>query len=700
MENKGYSKVILLTSAIVIGLMALSPLNAFGQGSSQAQWVGTMGSAPYNYNYSPQTEISTSNVQNLQVSWIYPIASAPKVYAGDEGISFTPMVVNGIVYTLTNYHLLLALNAKDGSVIWQKTLPILKFTFACAACLFANSTGHYHAIWYTSHVRGLPLVWVAANNYTIFAYNALTGDLNLQFTPFNPHHGASIPGDPKNFGYFDNITPYIIVDENRGVLVTGGSVTEDTDAGRGFFIGYDISQTPPKYLWTTPVIPPQDGSDPNWAIKSVQNMSHAWIYNGVSNTAVDLKNLPASQLNSMLYADWGTFGFNGTHSFAGAGIAWAGSWALDPSTGIAYVATAQQSPDINATFRPGPGLWANSVLALDSKTGKIIWAYKTTPHDLWDWDCSWGVILANTTINGQPHKAVFKGCKNGVVYGLDAATGAQIWAFNAPSIKRGAWNNLLDPTSASDMKKPWANYPSTKPFVGLAGLTGATESSPAYDPVSNTVIHATYNSPQLWTVQNVAPTKGAAYGTPGINFSKIAPAGPTNTTIWALDASTGQPKWSYFIDKLGFRGGTTVSNGVVYIARSDGFIDMVNVNTGKLIASKFIGSEMITNVAIAADANGDVKVVEVASGATSTGSYPGTSAPGFVFALGLAAPSVTTSVSTTAQTVVQTIVQTSVSTTTVSTGVDPSTLYAVAALAAVFIIATGVLAVRRRKPAA
>ncbi len=661
-----------------------------------------MGNYPFNWNYVNQDQISASNLQNLQVSWIYPIASAPKVYAGDEGIQFTPMVVNGILYTLTNYHLLIALNAKDGSVLWQKTLPLLKFKFACAQCLFANFTGHYHAMWYTSNVRGAPLVWVASNNYTIFAYNALTGDLNLQFTPFDPKLRSSIPG---NFGYYDTITPYMVVDERSGVLITGGSVTEDTDSGRGFFMGYDITQTPPKLLWKTFLIPPQDGSDPNWSIKSVQNMSHAWIYNGQTNSAIDLKGLSASQQQSMLYGDWGNFGFNGTHSFAGAGIAWAGSWAVDPSTGISYVATAQQSPDINATFRPGPGLWANSVLALDSKTGKIIWAYKTTPHDLWDWDCSWGVILANVTISGQTQKAVFKGCKNGVLYGLNAATGAQIWAFNPPSVKRGLFNNFLDPTNPNDMKKPWPNYPSKVPFVGLAGLTGAIESNPAYDPSTNTVIVGTYNAPQLWTVTAVAPTKGVPYGTPGIDFSKLKPAGPANTTVWAVDASTGQPKWSYFIDKIGFRGGVTVSNGVVYIGRSDGFIDMLSASTGKLITSKFIGSEMITNPAIAADANGNVKIFSPASGAASTGSYPGVSAPGFLFALSLSAPavqtqtSVSTSVSTSVATSVSTSVATAVQTLVQTTGVAPETLYAAIGVAVIFIIATGVLAVRRRSPA-
>ncbi len=679
----------LLAVSFVIAVLTLSPLVGFAQ-QGAPQWNGNNGNYPFNWDYSAQTQVSSSNVANLQVSWIFPIPSAPHAYVGDESVIITPIIVNGIAYSITNYHLVLAEDLRDGKVIWQKELPILKFNGLNVFLPGNNLTGHYHSIWYTSKVRGTPLLWIVANNYTVFALNALNGDTNLAFTFFNPHE--TVPG---NFGYYGTITPQITIDEDRGIAIAGNSVSEGTDSGRGFYSGFDITQTPPKLLWRTFLIPPQDGSDPNWAIKSVQNMSHAYIFDGTK--AVDLKALTQSQLQSMLYADWGTFGFNGTHSYAGASTGWGGSGAVDLQTGIMYLGTAQPSPDWNATTRPGPNLWSDSILAIDDRTGKILWGFQSTAHDLWDVDCSWSLMLANATVSGQSHKVVFKACKNGIMYALDAATGHMYWFFNAPSIKRNQYSQFLDPANPADMKKPWANYPSNGPHVESMF---SIESNPAYDPITNTLFVTTFNSP---VTAQVVPIngKGVAYGGSGLDFAHFGFKPPLNATVWAVDGNTGQAKWSYLaLHTQGFRGGITVSNGVVYVPKNDGFIDMLDAATGRLLLSKFIGGAMITQPAIAPDSNGDVKIMVPVSGGVGSlafGFLGFPTQPGFLFALSLpaAAPvqtstsvSVSVSVSTTTQVVAAP-----------STGIDPSTFYATAGVAAIFVIATGVLALMRRRPA-
>ncbi len=246
----------------------------------------------------------------------------------------------------------------------------------------------------------------------------------------------------------------------------GVAVSEGANAGRGFFVAYDITQTPPKLLWRSFLIPPQDGSDPAWSIHSVDNMSNAWIFNGTG--AVDLKQLQSSNpslFNQTLYGDWGNFGFNGTNSFAGGATGWAGSDALDTITGIAYVGTAQTSPDFNASTRPGPNLWTNSILAINITNGKFIWGFKAVPHDMWDYDCSWNVILHNATINGVTQPTVFKGCKNGYVYALSAKTGQLLWYFKGSSMIQTQWTIPLNPLNKSDMTKPWPNYPSKGSYL-------------------------------------------------------------------------------------------------------------------------------------------------------------------------------------------------------------------------------------------
>src|SRR5207245_3852925 len=91
------------------------------------------------------------------------------------------------------------------------------------------------------------------------------------------------------------------------------------------------------------------------------------------------------------------------------------------------------------------------------------------------------------------------------------------WYFAAPSIKRTTDTQLLNPTKPSDMRKLWANYPSTGEFTQNPPASGGIESNPAYDPTTNTAFVATYNN---HAIGMVLPTivKGVAYGDVCLEF--------------------------------------------------------------------------------------------------------------------------------------------------------------------------------------
>src|SRR5437016_3255022 len=157
-------------------------------------------------------------------------------------------------------------------------------------------------------------------------------------------------------------------------------------------------------------------------------------------------------------------------------------------------------------------------------------------------------MLANATINGQTQKVVYKGCKNGYMYALDAQTGKMLWVFNPPSIARPPYSQLYDPRDRQSMVKPWENYPSLSPVVQNPSYSGAIESNPAYDPSTNTLFVGVFNGPIRVVVTCVngrsfqRPCPGG-YGAQGVSNTCCDSVGPENTTIWALDASTGKPKW-------------------------------------------------------------------------------------------------------------------------------------------------------------
>jgi alcohol dehydrogenase (cytochrome c) len=91
--------------------------------------------------------------------------------------------------------------------------------------------------------------------------------------------------------------------------------------------------------------------------------------------------------------------------------------------------TGNSSPDFNYTSRPGPNLWSGSVLAVDSKTGHILWATQVSKPNTKDYDAGFGISL--TTIspsnNTKAEKVIVHGTQRGDAYAFDAATGKIIW---------------------------------------------------------------------------------------------------------------------------------------------------------------------------------------------------------------------------------------------------------------------------------
>ena len=93
----------------------------------------------------------------------------------------------------------------------------------------------------------------------------------------------------------------------------------------------------------------------------------------------------------------------------------AGFWAPatgDPELGRFYIATESSTSDYYGGYRPGNNLYANSIVALDAQTGKRVWHFQLTHHDLWDFDPPTAPILVDITVEGRPIKAVARAMKN------------------------------------------------------------------------------------------------------------------------------------------------------------------------------------------------------------------------------------------------------------------------------------------------
>ncbi len=106
--------------------------------------------------------------------------------------------------------------------------------------------------------------------------------------------------------------------------------------------------------------------------------------------------------------------------------AW-GPYTADPDLGLVYIPVGEGLNDDYGGHRPGNNLFANSIVAIDVKTGKRKWHYQTTHHDTWDYDLPMTPNLLDVTVNGQPRKILAMAGKQGWIYTLDRATGEPIW---------------------------------------------------------------------------------------------------------------------------------------------------------------------------------------------------------------------------------------------------------------------------------
>lgn len=221
--------------------------------------------------------------------------------------------------------------------------------------------------------------------------------------------------------------------------------------------------------------------------------------------------------------------------------------------GSMYIGTGNPGPLPGApgkpwgSSRPGPNLYADSMVKLDEKTGKMDWYYQQTPHNLYDWDFQNPPILIKA---GGKDLAIGSG-KSGVVVAIDVNTGKPVWKRSV-GVHNGHDN---DPLYA--MRGEYSKIKLGEAFPGALGgviAPASTNGKLIFVPVVNhsmTVVSGTELSEE-----------SAATG-----------------EVVALDAATGQVKWGAELPAPAY-GATTVVNDLVFATTSEGTIYAYDVNTG------------------------------------------------------------------------------------------------------------------------
>ena len=658
------SIIPLLVVSTVLGIFAFpSPVNAAAStGAPGANWQYV----DYNLNGtndSPQTALTPSNVGSLVMNWTVPMpqsdpnwAQAPGAqWAVEPGADSPPLVVNGIVYFVTNQGVLYALNAQTGVQVWTKaitlnfqaalkTVPIIETqvaqgvlapctasscayndTFWCSSTVnptanCASPVDHKHGVNYIT-INGEGIISVTGFACELWGFDAITGDVAYHIQNIcvnvtgdgNGAYPATYTSDPPE--YYNSPGGGMLLYVMGGYTDMGGrtflaafNASAIVAAGAKGFDGSMTAAKPQGQLWQVFLQPPSSG-DAQW---DYTNCNVGWVFdypayvhNGtmaVPCTAIpdSVKSIGATSTSPG--GDWGV----PKAAAAGVSTTW-GQYAIDNKTGIMYFGTGESGPfeycsgptcPAYPNERAGLDLYSSSELAVNLNTGKIVWWFQLVPHGLSDWDNSWATIIGTT--NGT--ESIFKASKAGILFSLNAATGKPNWVFLNPAIKWAPGLTPLDPTNVTQMEQPWPNYPNAT-WIQEPALAGSLEEDLAYD--GQNIYGAWFNSAP--NVEAINPGNQIAYTTHTL-------AWPDNVTLTAVNGNTGKVVWSDFFNGFVFRGGMTVTNGMLIMPTGNGTIYFINTADGKTIHKLYIGAPLFVDPTIGQAANGEFVLFQIIGG--------------------------------------------------------------------------------------
>ncbi len=704
------NKLIRLTVLIILSLGTIMPALVFAVplGNNGADWQYTNGNS-WAQNYSPQTQIDSDNVEALEVKWIFPLEGNIGAPAGigivnpGSGSSTPPVVLDGKVFITTNYQRTYGIDAETGRQLWSYDYEV-NLT-AAQERLPINYGGFLQSL--ISHMHGIR-VWEAGNVVlkTGLACDFYGIDVDTGETSFSIEDiCVDIPGNLYDYrqgsAALTNIGTYEA--GNQFIIVLPGVQHSWVFSGDFRHVTMGIDMDTHEVLWRVYEFPPHGVLTKDWAL---QECDVGWFRDIPCSTV-------AAQAPENLEWDWAQP--DQPPSIWGGVTANWGQAVVDEDTGLIYTNTGNQGPYTYIGETPGPRLYGSTLMAINMETGQRVWWQQPMPRDPYDYDCNWSGILADVPTLG---KVYMKGCKEGLLHILDAATGEPVHLIDvtveqaargqiseAGSIEYkdgGIRYRTMDPLNHYDMREMEA--PDGSPYCGDPCVVypdffnGIFATDMSYDPTTGTLYHYT-SALQTTIVESVRPpwTENQA-----ISITRSYPV--TNTTIVARDVLTGEEKWTWYYDTTVQRSHITVTSDILFTGFYDGYIRYFNSGTGEIIREQNVGAAMASGLTIGQDSAGHQKIFALVGG----GSFAQTQ-PGSLIAIGLqeraqsVATKTVTATSTTTATTTSVSISVSSTTATVTSsvteevGMSSTITYAAVAVAVIAIIAVALIYTKKIK---
>jgi len=354
-------------------------------GTTKGEWTHYGGNAS-SHKYSPLDQINKDTIGKLAIAWRWSSPDNPVVEANPMarpgGYADTPLMVKGVLYTVTSLGQIAAINPATGQSLWVVDPGNWK-TGRPGNLGYVHRGLSYWSDPSTSLGAGGPKerLLLGTHDAYLISIDAKTGKLDPSFGEGGRIDlMGTLANAVRATNYSVSAAPIIC----RDVVVVGASIHDGPthkEWPRGDVSGFDVRTG--KRLWTIHSIPQKGefGND-TWGDDS-------WTYTGSTNVWTNMS--------------------------------------ADEELGYVYLPFGTPTDDFYGGHRPGANLFAETLLALDAKTGKRVWHFQGVHHGVWDYDFPAAPILVDINVNGKPVKAVAQVSKQGFTYVFDRKTGVPVW---------------------------------------------------------------------------------------------------------------------------------------------------------------------------------------------------------------------------------------------------------------------------------
>lgn len=357
----------------------------------------------------------------------------------------------------------------------------------------------------------------------------------------------------------------------NGKLIVGDGVQTTKSEDGAFVLGIEARNG--HLLWRTKV-----EANPGAIITSSPVVDRDIVYIGTSSKDEGLKTAPTFRGSVLALSAttgkilWKTYmvpdGYTG-------GAVWGSTPVIDYRTGLLYVATGNnytvpagicQVP-VGPNCTPVPEAdHIDSVVALNLKTGKIVWSTPTLMGDLStnfnhhegpDYDFAQGPMLYTASLDGKPTALLGVGQKSGIYWALNPETGRVVWKTKVgPGSRKGGmmWG------SATDGQRVYVSIGNGNHVpVTLTSASGEYSTTTggfwaALNAATGKILWETADPQHVIDTSMMSVANGVVYA------GSIA---GTGNNMYALDAATGTIDWG-FASGGAVASGAAIVNGTVY----------------------------------------------------------------------------------------------------------------------------------------